>query len=292
MTPTATATAQVIPRRVLTRTAAWTVPVIAASAAAPAWAVSICDGRRTVGTTSGTAGANNTIIADSASPAPGYTRGSATSATWTTNDPDGATSLYTFATIAVTEERTTSNGTINIQYGFATNDTQNLALFNTGTVIGPSINQRPTSATSPRGFGNRTITTFTFDRTVYGLTFTISDISKSAQPEIVASAGQLTSVAFWDAVFVESADTWSWSARGTAVEGAGTQASPFTAAIGAPNADQNAQSDVTINFFGGVTQFKIHYWSADKVANANDTGGGQGITVSNMTMQVAPTGCP
>ncbi len=253
-------------RRNVVRGAAWSVPVIAVATAAPAFAASPCVNRSVVVSTS---------TAATTAPAQGYTRTSNTAASWRTADPDGAGTVYSAANIAVTATKLGQ-----LEYGFNT-ATNNLIPYATGGVTGISINQRPTATTSPRGYAQRSETTFNFQRLVYNLSFTIADISKS---------GSATGTsAFWDAVWVESDGTWSVTTRDIDVVGGGTSSmDPLTPRNNAPDVGDTDPNNVTLTFTTRCTYVKLYYWSATK---ATSSGGGQGITISNMSMQLAPDGC-
>lgn len=260
-------------RRTVVRGAAWSVPVVAVAAAAPAFAASPCVLRSAVVSTSTAASPANQPAVQ------GWSRTNDTSGSWRTADPDGAATLYTNARIAVSQTRTSTN----IEYGFTAPADNLVAPWTASTVTGLTINQRPTNTNVARGPDNRTITKFDFQRLVYGLTFTIADVSKS---------GSLTgSIGFWDAVWIESDGAFNITFLGTDVTGAGTQANPFTATDTASDTDNSATSNTTIAFSTRATYVNIHYWSAQRRPLANDNGGGQGITISNMSMQLAPDGC-
>lgn len=253
-------------RRTVMRGAAWTVPVVAVAAAAPAFAASPCVNRSPVVSTS---------TAVTTAPAQGYTRASNTQGSWRTADPDGAATVYTGANIALTSSIVGS-----VVYG-ATSSFNNLIAYTTGGVTGVSLNQRPSAAGSARGYANRTETNFNFQRLVYNLTFTIADVSKN---------GSATGTnAFWDAVWVQSDGTWSVTARDVDVVGGGTSSTdPFVPRDNAPDTGDTDPNNVTLTFSTRCTYVKIYYWSATKATSSN---GGQGITISDMSMQLAPDGC-
>lgn len=254
-------------RRTVTRAVAWTVPVVAASAAAPAYAASLCTERSAAVSTSMALSGSATVQ--------GWARTSETSGSWRTVDPDGAATKYSNARIAVTCLKRGQ-----LEYGFAT-AANNLTAYTTGGVTGLTINQRPSAGASARGYAQRTETNFNFQRPVYNLTFTIADISK--QGSATGTNG------FWDALWVESDALFTVTARDTDVVGAGTSSSdPFTVRNAALDVGDTAPNNVTLRFAARCTYVKIYYWSATK---AQTTYGGQGITVGNMSMQLAPNGC-
>lgn len=240
--------------------------MVAVAATAPAFAASPCVLRSSVVTTS---------TAVTTSPAQGYTRTSNTAGTWRTADPDGAGTLYTNARINVTATKTGL-----VEYGFNAT-TNNLINFTTGGVTGVSINQRPSTLTAARGYAQRTETTFNFQRLVYNLSFTIADISKSG-------SATLTN-AFWDAVWIESDGAFVVTTRDIDVIGGGTSSSdPLTPRDAAPDVGDTDPNNVTLQFNGRCTYVRVYYWSSTKGTSSN---GGQGVTIGNMSMQLAPDGC-
>lgn len=255
-------------RRNVVRSAAWTVPVIAVATTAPAYAASLCSDRSSVVSTT-----NTTSTSASAQ---GWSRTNDTSGSWRTNDPDTGT-VYSNARIAVSESKTGL-----VEYGFAA-AANNLIAYTTGGVTGITINQRPTATTSARGYAQRTETTFNFQRLVYNLSFTIADVSKVG-PATGGTNG------FWDAVWVESDGVFTSLVRDADVIGSGTSSTdPFTPRDSAPDVGDTAPNNVTLQFNGRCTYVKLYYWSATKPGGSS--GGGQGITVGNMSMQLAPDGC-
>lgn len=254
-------------RRTVTRAAAWTVPVVAVAATAPAYAASRCSLRSSVVMTSSAVSTAQTTQ--------GWARTNETAGSWRTNDPDAGGTTYTNARIAVACAKQGM-----LSYGF-TAAADNLVPYTTGGVTGITINQRPSAGATARGYAQRTETTFNFQRLVYGLTFTIADISKQG-----AATG---SNSFWDAVWVESDGTFTVTARDTDVVGGGTSSTdPFTPGDNAPDIGDTSPNNVTLQFTSRCTYVRLYYWSATK---ATTTYGGQGITVGNMSMQLAPDGC-
>lgn len=264
-------------RRTLARGAAWSVPVVAATAAAPAYAASPCSlAPQTVSTTS--------VV--TVAPLQGFSRASATSAQWRTQDPDGA--APTFAQVAI--DMAASTTTANILHGFTAATDLNLTPFTASTVTGITINQRPATTTSARGSANRTITALTFSQPVYNLTFTVADISNSGNAAVTPPT-----VRFWDAVWLEG-PAFTVVDRQPRVSGSGTSLTdPFTPPQLFDNNDVTDDWNITVRYAGPVTRINVHYWSANTTpplpSGFVDQRGGQGITLSNMTMQVRAVGC-
>lgn len=255
-------------RRAVVRGAAWSVPVVAVATPVPVFAASPCVLRSEAVSTT-----NNTTTTF---PAQGYTRDSSTAGRWRTSTPTAPGATYTNARIAITATKTGL-----IQHDFSAT-IFNLVAFTTGGVSGVSINQRPSPQGSVRGYDQRTVTRFDFGRLVYNLTFTIADISKSGSPSGVVN--------FWDTVQVTSDGSYQVTARQATVQGSGTQADPFTPIDSSPDGGDTDPQNVTLQFTTRATYVTFTYWSAAK-GTTTTAAGGQGVTISNMTMQLAPDGC-
>ncbi|GAB3255276.1 hypothetical protein GCM10027425_15230 [Alteromonas gracilis] len=269
-------------RRTLARGAAWSVPVVAATAAAPAYAASPCSlAPQTVSTTTD----------GTASPTRGYTRNTTVSpptATWRTQDPDGA--LPTYGPVIATISTTLAPEATNLTIGFSST-ILNLQLFpNTPGTGLPSLSQRPTvinptPGPTVRGYANRQITRFQFNRTVRNLRFNLNDISQLQTTS--------TSCQFWDSVWIETDGTFS-VANAEWIGGDGkspaTPLEPNNPGLNLSDTDPRWDNSV-VTFTGTCTYFTLHYWSRqfnDKTVTAT---GGQGINLSNLTMEVGALGC-
>lgn len=259
-------------RRQVATGAAWSVPVLILGTAAPAAAASpvYCSQRSSTATTS----------MATATTGPGYTRTNSTNGTWRTDDPDGSAALYSPATIAISSTVVGSN----LSLGF-TAERDNLTTYTTGGVTGLTINQRPTSPKGTRGYENRQDVTFRFDQPVYNLSFTIADISSNATSN--------TSYQFWDAVSVATDSSYTVTSRGSRVSGIGTVTDPLRATQVYTNGADNATSwNASLSFPGRTTYVTLSYWcNVPDPSRSVEGAGGQGITVSNLSMQLAPKGC-
>ena len=247
-------------RRRVVQGLAWTAPAVAVATAAPAFATS----PRCLKTV-------DVVWSDMK-----YQRASATSATYTTADPDGTGPMRPL-TLTVTN---TFKGS-NIRFGnqFGTENT-NLAV-QAGPVGGYSnplvLHQSPLSNSAKSDYrvnANKTVTTFTFDRPVTSLTFSITDIDSAVND-------------FVDGVAVSSPTPFTTSkanATTTGLQGVGTLADPwrpnrFDNSI--PNSSTNGNG--TVSFTSQVTSFEIHYWNQTS-ASALDIDGDQKIFISNLSL--------
>ena len=229
-------------RRTITRAAAWSVPVVAVSATAPAYAASPCDPRP-----------GSVDWADASR----YNRASATSATYTIADPDGAGPGQAL-TLTITNTFLGSNTRLGGQGGIftaATNDN-----LRTSTGVGGSGNGTASLQLhqSPRndadkvgtwtGTTNKSVTRFTFSRPVTNLTFIIRDID-SAQND------------FWDGIALAGAGFTFGKANASYVIGDGSTDNPFRSDNGnRPIGDNSTDGNVTITM-PSVTSFDFHYWN-------------------------------
>jgi len=230
-------------RRTITRAAAWTVPVVAVSPTAPAYAASPCDPR---------AGAVDWGDASR------YNRAGAASATYTVPDPDGAGPGQAL-TLTITNTFLGSNTRLGGQPGLFGGAPANDNLRTTTGVGGSGsgatsleLHQSPISDNQKvgtwTGTSNKSITTFTFSRAVTNLTFTICDID-SAQND------------FWDGIALAGAPFTSGKANATYVLGDGSTGNPFRADNGnRPIGDNSTDGNVTITM-PSVTSFEFHYWN-------------------------------
>ncbi|MCG7423100.1 hypothetical protein MHY29_09775 [Micrococcus sp. ACRRV] len=255
-----TDTVPALDRRRVVQGLAWTAPAVAVATAAPAFATS----PRCFKTV-------DVVWSDM-----GYKRTSATSATYTTADPDGTGPMRP---LTLTVENTYKGS--NIQFGnqFGTENT-NLAV-QSGSVGGYRnplvLHQSPLSnkaKSNDRIDANKTITTFTFDRPVTSLTFSITDIDSAVND-------------FVDGVAVSSPTPFTTSkanATTAGLQGAGTLADPWR-----PNRFDNSISNSstngngTVSFTSQVTSFEIHYWNQTAASYAS-VDGDQKIFISNLSL--------
>ncbi len=241
-------------RRTVTRAAAWSVPVVAAAATAPAYAASCSKVR---------VGPNNVTT---------YNRVSAQQ--WTaTFDYDGTGALLpnvltakaTYDSgMAVRNDAGTAAG------GANDNFTVQNPVGGLGT-YGLVLAQRATgSAGAPGAFGHYT---FTFTRPVSNLSFTLTDIDS-------------TTGDFWDSVWLSSGFTTS--AKATGLQGAGTSTSPLRQKTGNSVVDNasGGAGNVTITYPGTISTFTINYSNAQTGSYTADPD--QVVTIANIAFDYLP----
>lgn len=260
-------------RRAVVRGLAWSAPAVSIAAAAPALAVSP---RCFV-----------PVVMDWSSAR--YTRYSATRGVYTTADPDGTGPLQPL-TLTVANSYLGSNTQTGNQ---ARNVNDNLAV-RSGTIGGARnplvLHQSPvynSNKTNTRVNANKSITTFTFDRPVSGLTFTITDIDSTTSD-------------FVDAVGIESASPFratkvneSWEGEYPyqgGVQGTGTLADPLRAnGWNTMVPESETRGNATIAFTQDVTSFRLHYWN-QTAASDPYIDGDQRVFLSNF--QMTYNACP
>ena len=220
--PRTRGTTSTVERRTVVRTAAWTVPVIAASAQAPAFAAS-CN--------------SYSGVLNPADPTQ-YTRASKFNATGTIplQSPGGT------VTVDFTATRT--------QYVL---DPLNLT-----TKAAPTSNQNVASIELRNQFetvdtntaANNQTLTLTFSRTV-NLSFTLCDLDNSANHR---DAVAIEGAAFTYSMVMPNGNT-------TQVQGVGTVANPFRV-VGTVNYDNDIQQQGNVAVsMAAVTSFSIRYWN-------------------------------
>ncbi|MBL0749150.1 hypothetical protein [Nocardioides baculatus] len=255
-------------RRVVTRTAVWTVPVIAAATTAPAYAASPCNLR--VGQ-----------VLDWDGSAVAYTKTSATEA-YAVLDPDAAGPIpglrldvkasYVGNMVAGTEGGDTSQ-TMTRQAAVGGLNVSGLGLMQATTSSAPN-----TPAGTTRGYGDRGTYTFTFSRAVSNLVFTITDIDSSTDD-------------FRDALIISGGYVVESQAPGiTAITNNNNQpVNWFQGADANLPQDDTAGSggNLRIKFAGPISTFSITYWNRQTAYDQNiDTN--QRIFVSDMTFDYRP----
>lgn len=242
-----------IDRRTVVRSAAWTVPVIAVSAQAPAFAAS-CN--QQYGTVAGGLDfadptqytRTDKFNATAAVPlvSPGGTVGMTFAATRT---------VYTIDPLNLTVHAAPTGGLpqagIEIRNQFETADTN-------------------TSA------NNQTLT-ITFSRRVYSLNFTLTDLDNSANHR--------------DAVAIEGAPFTYDYLVGSQVQGVGSLSNPFrvTGTVNYDNSTDNS-GNVRISMAGPVTQFSIRYWNTINAPTGPT--GTQSIFLTRVNFSAFSNGCP
>lgn len=253
-------------RRTLTRAAAWTVPVIAAAAAAPAYAAS-CTGRT-----------GQVLDWDSAQVT--FTRTSTSAKA--VLDPDGSGAVPSL-TLDVT-----AGYTGNMQAGSESGDTtqtmalqaavgglaaSGLGLMQATTSAGPNNTKK-----QPVGYGDRGTYTFVFSRPVSNLVFTITDIDSTAsdfRDALVLSPGYV----------VESlASGIELTSSPNDTPGTWFQSNSDNTAV---NDSTGPTGNLRVRFAGPISTFAITYWNRQGSYDANiDTN--QRIFVSDLTFDYQP----
>lgn len=243
-----------IDRRTVVRSAAWTVPVIAASAQVPAFAAScnqLYDG-----------------VLDLAASPPQYVqstlrRGDATVPL------SGAGGTIDIAFRSVFTNYTPNNNNLSVIAG------------PTGGINLPGLNfgYSFTDLTVSGDPANNETINITFTRSVYNLVFTITDIDNGGPDSK-------------DAVAIEGA-AFTYEANGllpgSLVDGSGTVGDPFRTA-GTANYDNRNDNmgNVRITMLGPVTTFSIRYWNRQVNPAAS---GGHAILLTRMRFKAYESGC-
>lgn len=248
-------------RRTLTRAAAWSVPVVAVAATAPAYAASPCDKR--TGQVLDWNGANTT-----------YTRTSNTVAK-AVLDPDGNGPVP-----ALTVDIAASY-TGNMKSGYETPGNQANPSLRVTTPVGGlgvsglSLWQATTSAT-PQGLNDSGTYTFNFSRPVTNLQFTITDID--------AQDGD-----FLDLLRITGAYTVVSKAEAlqTTYDNQGREYFYMGYYQNAIDNSTGNGGNLTVKFAGPLTQFAISYSNFARGFD-NNVDQDQAIYVSDMTFDYQP----
>ncbi len=242
-------------RRNVVRTAAWTVPVVAASTAVPAYAAS-CGSTsyrytlnwRTVPYGTTTTGSGSTLTKTGTASIPGPAGSSPVVATFT-------------STQVGTDSRTSANLTVqanNYPNVGATGGT-GLLLQHQGIVAGRDA--------------SRQVVRIRFDRPVTGLQFTITDIDANN------AAGGNQSADFWDRVELTGNRTFTATSRGggnvyvigTGVAGSENNANegPWRMYNNSTVASDNGDDDgnIAVTYAGAVQDITLTYWNARGTGN-------------------------
>ena len=242
-------------RRAVTRTAIWTVPVIAVAATAPAYAAS-CPGERV--------NSNGNITT--------YSRDSAIK--WrATFDTDGAGPK---PSNVMTVDATYDSGML------VRNDGPN-GTFDNFTILSPVgglgtgglvMAQRPTQGTPTAPLTALGHYKFTFTRAVTNLSFTLTDIDSASGD-------------FLDAV--QLTPGFTWSSRATGLTGVGTPGDPFKQKTSDVNADNSSSGagNVTITYPGPLTTFTLSYGN-QAASFATGVDQDQVVTMTNIAFDYKP----
>lgn len=251
---TTTLTAVRPSRRTVTRAAAWTVPVIAVAATAPAYAASCAPVRASSGNITGYSRVsavewNATFDVDAGGPLPGNVmtvKATYDSGMSVRNDgPNGVNDNFTIAA---------SVGGLGMS----------------GLVMA----QRPTVDTPAAPLAALGHYAFTFTKAVSNLTFTLTDIDSATGD-------------FWDSVWLTPGFTVSGKASG--LQGAGTSASPFKQTSGNTPVDNTngGAGNVTITYPGPINGFTINYSNA-ATSFATGIDQDQVVTITNFGFDFQP----
>lgn len=238
-------------RRSVTRAAAWSVPVIAAATAAPAYAASctpvvVAASQAGAATRVSNVEWRATFDSDGAGPLPGNTM-----TVKATYDP---------GMVVRDDGPNGTNDNFTIQNGVGGLGTYGLVM--SQRLTGTSFNTAP--------FGRYT---FTFTRPVTGLTFTLTDIDS-------------TTGDFWDSVWLTPGFTYR--DRGSTMSGVGTQADPFRQTSGntAVNNATGSNGNVTISYAGTLSSFTINYNNRQTGTRTADPD--QVVTIANISFAFQP----
>ena len=247
-------------RRILLRSAAWSVPVVSLAAAAPAFAASPCALRT-----------NQTLDWDGANTT--YVRNSPTSGT-ATFDPDGLGPVPSLTLqVAATYSGLMRAGT---EGGSAATALAVKALVGGLGMSGLGLEQATTSK-SPQGSAERGTYTFSFSRPVTNLKFTLTDIDSLAGD-------------FWDIVQPLAGYTVVSMGAGVATDNGGIGgAQRFFRATGSGLVDNRTGSagNLELSYAGPISSFSITYWNgATSFDKKVDTS--QIVYVSDMTFDDKP----
>ncbi len=234
-------------RRTVTRGAAWTVPLVVVSVAAPAFAASPspCTSPASFRLDWGTTP---------------YTKNTTTNVgTATVSTTGGALPVVVTLTSVITG--TVNRHTENLTWQSSPSNLGGLGAAERGLALSH------TDISSGRG--NRQTVTIEFSRAVTGLSFTMVDID---------SDNRAGSNDFWDQVELSGTRN---AVTATHVTGAGTLASPWhyddnDTSLG----DTSTQGIVTVTYPGAVSTITLDYWSSAR-------GGNQWILLSDFTFKAA-----
>ena len=259
-------------RRTVTRAAAWTVPVIAVAAAAPAYAASHCN--RRIGQ-----------VLDWDSSKVTFTRTSTSAKA--VLDPDGTGPVPTL-TLDVT-----AGYVGNMKAGSENNNTSQTMVRQAAVgglgISGLGFMQATTSASptnkkgEPLGYGDRGTYTFTFSRAVSNLIFTITDIDS-------------TTADFRDALVISPGYVVDGQASGVEYtdlpNGNGNQTIPArwfqsTSANAPVDNSTGGNGNLRVKFAGPISTFSITYWNR-QASFDQDVDTDQRIYVSDMTFDYTP----
>jgi hypothetical protein len=253
-----------LPRRSVVRAGAWSIPVVAAATATPAFAASVCSTDFSYALDWGSSGSNFSRAAASNT----ATAGAASAMAQAT----GATNMTVNFTSALI---TTGSGASTSVNGYALDTTYNLSVpgpannnggltpnvTNLGNIVANGSERglclqhtTSTAATTNATTGNPDRgqrLTISFPRAVTGLSFWIVDIDT-------------TTTGYWDRVrFTNATPTVSNRAANINGDGVGTLPFRYGTALSDSNVDENsANARVKVTFPGSITSLVMEYWSS------------------------------
>lgn len=267
-------------RRTVVRNVAWTVPVVTAAAAAPAFAASTCASPKLYRLNWGDAGYSHTTADVAYAPI--------------TSSNGGATIYAHFSTIF--QGNGEGDGTFNGQ-------ARNLSVPSGTAIQGQDTTRDPLITNlgglgsgergirfqqrSPQGYDNRQDITVTFRSgtaanssvvNVQGLSFYIVDIDNLASPAYADRVALISAVAFDQT-------------RDTTITGAGTVLSPWLNSAAGNQSENASGARVQINFpddnLSRISTFKMAYWT-NTGATGSNTGQYHRIYLSDFSLKTCP----
>lgn len=258
-----------VSRRTLVRGAAWSVPVVSIAAAAPAFAASPCDS---------IPGVIDWAVTGR------YSRVSASVATYTIPDPDGAGPGQP---LVLTITNTFLGSNTKLGFENSNNGNDNLRTFNNvggSTATSLCLHQAPVRESDMvgtwTGDTNKSVTNFSFSRAVTGLTFTLRDIDS-------ANGDFLDGIAITGAAFTPSIINSAF-VQGTATTTDPLRAANDNTAVG----DNSSNGNVNISM-PTVTSFDLHYWNLESTASDswwNNIDQDQKVFLSSFDFSYKPCG--
>lgn len=231
-------------RRALVRGAAWTVPVVAVAATAPAYAASPCDSNNyTLDWGGGTLAGGLTSYSPPNNPG----GNGAKTGTATVNPPSGSLG----APVLVTFRSTMTGSMVRASDNLTLSSEQNVG----GLGLGPGLNISHADGISS-GFGNRQEIAISFNRDVDGLKFAITDIDAQ-------SGGWIDQIALGGTRTGTPVST---------VQGAGTTAQPWMATVFGNRANNTNLGNVAVEYTGTIvanTTIVLSFWNMTNGGDSN-----------------------
>lgn len=234
-------------RRTIVRGAAWSVPVVAAATAAPAYAASPCDAiTRTMDW-------GNTTQ---------YSRASATNASYVVPDPDGSGPGQAL-TLTISNTFLGSNTMLRFQTSTATDNLRTVANVGGSSATSLTLHQSPRrdadKVATWTGTTNKSVWRFEFSRTVASLSFTLRDIDSSPAD-------------FLDAVAVVGGGATGAIVNTSRVTGTGSLSSPWrSSGTNLPAGDTSTAGNVNVSL-SNVDFFELHYWNISDTSDSQIDG--------------------